>query len=225
MRRKEYLCTEVRSGDSQREENKRTKRESWYKKKGSKTVLFVSSTPGSKLRKLYEEEISKTNIKMKVVERAGPNLKKRLQRSNPFGSQGCGKSDCLVCGNNNTNERKKGMCRRENITYEIECSKCNEIYIGESARNAYARGKEHLSELIKKNPSSVLYRHLTEKHNTPDERDNHTPKFHMRVTNVHKDALSRQLTEAVCINKRPATMNSRHEYNHTRLPRAVLMVT
>ena len=33
-------------------------------------------------------------------------------------------------------------CRKEGITYEIQCEECGDKYVGESARNGYTRGRE-----------------------------------------------------------------------------------
>ena len=47
-------------------------------------------------------------------------------------------TDCMACCERNE-EKENGKCRRDNITYdlyEIQCSKCEMKYIGESARNA-----------------------------------------------------------------------------------------
>ena len=46
----------------------------------------------------------------------------------------------------------KGICRTENVTYEIVCGKgdCDHVYIGESDRNAFCRGRKHLLGLKKR---------------------------------------------------------------------------
>ena len=56
----------------------------------------------------------------------------------------------------------RGNCKRCNITYEIQCTReeCRYLYIGETRRNALARGKEHLKGLEKKEDDSVLVQHI-----------------------------------------------------------------
>ena len=39
------------------------------------------------------------------------------------------------------------VCRRENVTYEIMCVECESRCVGETARNAHTRIREHLSAL------------------------------------------------------------------------------
>ena len=43
--------------------------------------------------------------------------------------------------------------------------RCNERYTGETARNAFTRGREHMSGIIKKSKDSVFHLHNIQKHN------------------------------------------------------------
>ena len=192
----------------------------WFKKGGYETVVFVPATPGSKLKKDYEEEIKKTRIKMKVVERAGPSLKSKLQRSDPFVNRGCRAEVCMVCREGDRG--KKGVCRRENVTYEIKCVECESRYVGETARNAHTRIREHLSALDNKSDDSVMHRHNTEMHQDNTE----PPKWTAKVTGVYPNALTRQVAEAIKIDKIPEHLriNTRREITHNRLPGIQLTV-
>ena len=78
---------------------------------------------------------------VKVVERAGKSVSQKLQKSYPFSKEKCVAKDCFVCLSDG-----KGNCKKENVNYEIECvrQECEYVYIGETARNAYCRGREHL---------------------------------------------------------------------------------
>ena len=72
------------------------------------------------------------------------------------------------------------------------------IYIGESSRNAYCRGKEHLLGLVKKDENSALFRHIVDSH--PESVGDNAPyNYIMNVTGKYKTALTRQLAEAVKI--------------------------
>ena len=199
----------------EREKSRRRKKGNWFKKGGDENVLFIPATPKSELRKRYEQTIKETNIKIKVVERAGRTLKSLLQKSNPFKSDTCkNKEECMLCNNNG-----KGQCRRDNVTYEVQCNECKQPYIGETARNAYSRGLEHNKALIKSDKNSVLHRHATETH------EGRNPGYTMSVTGHHDSALTRQLTEAVKINNHSGPMiNNKQEWLHPCLPRAVLTV-
>ena len=46
--------------------------------------MFVPATPGSVLMKKYKNEVQKSGIKIRIVEKAGISLKQQLQRSDPF---------------------------------------------------------------------------------------------------------------------------------------------
>ena len=47
-------------------------------------MMFVPATPGSVLMKKYKNEVQKSGIKIRIVEKAGISLKQQLQRSDPF---------------------------------------------------------------------------------------------------------------------------------------------
>ena len=54
------------------------------------------------------------------------------------------------------------MCRedekdRVSVTYDIKCGECNDIYMGETSRRAYTRGKEHMKLLAKKKERSAFF--------------------------------------------------------------------
>ena len=90
------------------------------------------------LRKVVQAETNK-EMKFKVIETGGRTVKSLLQRSNPTATAGCTAEDCIAC---RTGERGAGgNCRRNNVTYEIECRICQgedrSVYIGETARNLY----------------------------------------------------------------------------------------
>ena len=143
---------------------------------------------------------------MEVVERAGPSLKTRLQKSNPFGDRSCPDPACTLC-----RDSPNSMCRRNNITYRIECQICKDKYIGETSRNLYTRYREHIVAYENRSKDSVLYRHAIDKHDS-----NQQLPFKAAVTGIHKDALSRQLTEAVEISEANANhlINSKAEFGH-----------
>ena len=94
----------------------------------------------------------------------------------------------------------KGNCLRENINYEIEYTRpgCKYAYQGESARNSYCRGREHLKGLLKRDPDSVFVQHIKEKHNS-DFGDDPCYGFRMSVRETHTSAMIRQVTEAIKI--------------------------
>ena len=118
----------------------------------------------------------------------------------------------MVCKNGN-----KGDCRNENVTYKISCKKCEKIYIGETSKNAFTRGKRHKQQLQNKDKQSVLYRHFKQDH----RRDTQIPEFNMTIMKSHRSALDRQITEAVKINNtdRDKLMNNKTEWGHNKIMR------
>ena len=167
---------------------------------------------------MYEEVITKSGIRIKVVERTGRTLKSQLQTSNPFRDPSCGRDDCLVC-----TTFGQGNCYTESITYKVECAgeDCvKNLYKGESAYNAYTRGREHAGRLAARDVSnSPLWRHCLEQHGGEMQT------FLMSVTGSYRnDAMLRQVTEAVQINnmEENVRMNDRAEWNMTRIPRTVI---
>ena len=69
---------------TERMEQKEVKKKTWYKQGGFDSVLFVPSTPGGKLKRMYNHAIRSSGLRIKVVERTGRTIKSELQRSNPF---------------------------------------------------------------------------------------------------------------------------------------------
>ena len=110
----------------ERMKEKRGRKMNWYNKrkkqdneeerptaKRYKSVLFVQPTYDSALKKRYEEVIERSKCRVKVVERAGENIKQKLQKSYPFDRKICDAKDCFVCGSGG-----KGNCKRKNVCYK-----------------------------------------------------------------------------------------------------------
>ena len=196
----------------QKEERKKKKKESkheWSTKGGFIAPIFVPSSPGGELAKKMKEVVTKEkkgDINFKIVEMGGKTLKRELQRSNPTATPGCGKKDCIGC---RREKGEGGHCHRNNINYEIECRLCKNskptVYIGETSRNLYTRGGEHLQK--RKDEDSFMNRHMMEKH--AGEADD----FAAKVTHSNKDSLTRQIREGVLIRRsKKELMNTKAEW-------------
>ena len=175
----------------ERAQEKRRKRNSWYRKGGFDTVVFVPATPGFQLKSRYIEEIEGAGFKIKVVEQSGVTLKRMLQRSDPFREKECNQLPGLQ------HRWKRALPKyRSGVTYELVCQLCNQKYIGETSRSTYTRGKEHLRALEQRQQSLVMWRHSYEK------LDDSVPGFTMNVTGMFQsDAMLRQISESIQINK------------------------
>ena len=164
---------------------------------------------------MYEDMIGKSRCSVRVVERAGRSICQKLQKSFPFPKSRCVGDECFVCMSEG-----KGNCLRENVNYEIECTRegCEYVYFGESARNCFCRGREHLKGISKRDPESVLVEHVMEMHNSEFECGV-CCGFRMNVREVHTNAMERQLTEAVKIetSERPS-LNRKSGNDVNRLP-------
>ena len=188
----------------------------WFRKDGEATVLFVPPTPNSSLARALREITKNSDVKMRIVERGGTSIKRKLQRSNPFRPENCEREDCLVCQTGG-----KGNCETEGVTYSIECLECGADkregeYRGHTSQNTYTRGRKHLQDLDQKLDGSVLWKHALRKHNGS------VPDYRMNVTGVYgQDTMIRQISEAVRINEKGMAnlMNDKTEWQLNHVPR------
>ena len=175
--------------------------------------MFVPRTPGGELITRLREaelEISKiTGNSVTFVEKNGNMIKGMLIKANQWAGENCGRSNCLVC---HKGQERGGDCRRRNILYQTSCIPCKSIgrasvYYGESARTAFERGLEHLSDFSKNAEESHMWRHVEEEHG-----DGEPVEFEMKVLRGHRSAFTRQIHEAVKIvrNKEKNILNSKN---------------
>ena len=188
-----------------RQKQKHHKKKNWFRGGGHHVPLFVPHTPGSELAKLMRKKEEENNqgrkIRFLVVELGGTKIHHLLWKPNPWGGQKCGEQDCFPCRGN-----RGGNCRKQGVTYTLNCITCQEesntvkvvaAYEGETGRNAYDRGKEHLAHLAKKSEeNSVLWLHSLHHHSGRQDI-----KYSMEVTGSFREPLDRQLTEKINISK------------------------
>ena len=202
---------------SRRKKEKLEKRKSWYKNNGTESVIFVPFTPGGKLKKAYEEEIRKSEFKIKVIEQTGTKLKDILHKKDPFKQDRCDRENCFVCTTGG-----KGNCSRENASYRISCAEecqIKDLYDGETSYNCYTRGGEHLQKYLNNHPKSMLIEHCNIAHN------GRRVGFKMDVTGTyHRDSTKRQIAEGIMIGnaKKSRCMNSKIEWNTPNMPQCVV---
>ena len=113
-------------------------------------------------------------------------------------------------------------CTRESICYVICCNTCKSTnisarYYGESSR---FRGQEHSHGLEKKLEDNPLYKHDVLHHAGVKS------EFTMKVLRQHKTPLARLIQESVEIemSRDDLIMNSKGEYNGSRVPRIKIEV-
>ena len=135
-------------------------------------VLFVDNTKdgglASKLRGILERIQGILGYKIKIVERSGNPLKLLFALSRIGEGGECGREDCVPC--------TLPPCRKRNILYENICTLFNpgvggdnkdsklsppdhppSIYVGESSRSLYERGREHWEAFKNKSEDSHIY--------------------------------------------------------------------
>ena len=190
------------------------KRHSWATKGGCIAPIFIPSTPNSELLKIMREVAeseSEPGLKFKILEKGGKTVQRTVQKSNPTATEGCLSGDCLACKG-----ERAGPCRRSNVLYQFSCNQCPDggqsVYLGETARNLYTRGREHVRNYDRQNSESFMNKHQTEKHAGV------AADFGAKVLKSYKDCLSRQVSEGVHIRRcKNVVLNSKAEWHQPAL--------
>ena len=201
---------------------KQEKRERWYRREPRGTsiregVIIVPPTPGGllakELKRACEEELRGSKISLSVQERGGRQLGQVLGVSVPGANERkhCERPTCFPC-----NTGQVGVCRRTGVGYEITCSKCEQNvskYAGESGRNLFMRGVEHIADCQKKAAEKPLWKHIQDKHQGRMEFQIFE-HFKMTQTGIFFKPQRRKANEGVRISHlNPDTrMNSKDEF-------------
>ena len=94
----------------------------------------------------------------KIIGKGGTSLEQTMRKGNPWKGEKCGRPKSFPCKG-----EKGGDCWREGVCYTLWCAECGEevaAYKGETGRNSYTRGLEHLESLENRNTDkSVLWLH------------------------------------------------------------------
>ena len=113
-------------------------------------------------------------------------------------------------------------CRKPGVGYRIVCTLCGTNgtvaqYQGESGRNLFTRGKEHLREFRGNNSSNCMVIHSRTHHEGSDQFT-----YKMESTGFFRTPLDRQLDESMRLKFSGAdiTMNSGSEWRGVAIPRA-----
>ena len=90
-------------------------------------------------------------------------------------------------------------------------------YEGETGRNGYTRGAEHLSALRLEDEENALWKHCLIAH------DGTKAEFSMTVLKVHRTPMVRQINEAVriIISKAECILNSKSEWHQALMVRVI----
>ena len=212
----------------QKEEAKRKKRNFWKKKKdkggGSdrkeeegkiKMPIFVPYTENEELLRRFKKRAKESGIDVVFIERTGYSIQNQLEKADPFEEDGCERDDCFPCEEEGSGTR----CERRGAGYDIICGTCVEPvarYSGQTGRNSYIRGREHLRGYANKKEGNVLMEHDKEYHGGEGKT-----KFTMKIRRIYgRDNTRRMVNEAAEIEGNDGiVMNSRNEYKQSCLPR------
>ena len=134
-------------------------------------VIIIPPTPNSilakEMKKICAEELKGSNISVAIQERGGRRLAQELGVTVPGKSESknCQRFNCFPCNSGN-----EGVCRKTGAGYQIDCNICGEqgltnIYAGETGKNLFNRGANHINDVEKKRTNSPLWKHIVEKHN------------------------------------------------------------
>ena len=202
------------------------------------SVLFCDFTKDGELagvlRELFRRLEGTLGFGVKVVEHTGPTLKSLFPVTNLWEGMKCTRLDCVTCLQG---AEELEDCKRSSLVYENICRACNPgvgkkgrvgevrsdiptIYVGETSRTMYERGREHWADWRGRRTTSHIAKHQEEVHKGEGE-----PDFILKAVKSYKTALSRQIGEAVRIRRRGgegSILNSKAEFSRCRIPRLVL---
>ena len=82
--------------------------------------MIVDASPEGEIKAIFEEEIAKSNLKIRVIERPGMKHQFITMVTNENKKSKCPPDTCLVC-----DTEKGGNCRSKEVVYEIACKSCN----------------------------------------------------------------------------------------------------
>ena len=157
--------------------------------------------------------------------------------SDPWSNIKCGDKKCIICSNPFNTDFS---CRKRNVCYKTFCLKCAEdagvdqkalksninnqinFYFGETFRDAFTRGCEHVADYYAKSEDSHMYKHIMDVHPDCKPRD---INFGMSVVKKHRSSFERMILEAVLIYRGGQNvLNSRSQYSRCQVPRLSVMV-
>ena len=187
------------------EEVKRKKR--WQR--GSEATMFVQATPNEELKEEIQQCAKKNKIHIRVREKVDCNVRRELQRSNPFREKTCGKESCIVC------QQENGVdCKTRGCVYEMECKDCGRKYRGQTGNSLRERMDQHFDDWKRKESSSPLHRHSQIFHGGKS-----FPVSIKLLKRCFGDPTGRKITEAVLIDKlsNDQPMNGKNEWTYVKL--------
>ena len=165
--------------------------------------MFIERTNNGelarRLRKAEEEMKDTLGDCVKIVEKAGTQVKSLLWKPDPWNGTGCHKKDCPVC----EEEEEKVLCTKKNLVYTSTCILCKmkgkkSIYVGETSRSLGERSQEHWTDYKKedkewRNEEEIGHMKIPQRKENPAEK----ARMILKVRKVCQTALERKVRESV----------------------------
>ena len=126
-------------------------------------MLFFTLT--NAVRDLERSNRQSRSSRIKIVEHSDSTVRDIMTRNYPQDKIDCNDPLCFPCSTSSgTYSTRNISCRRPGVGYRISCLLCKNsgevaAYQGESGRNMYARGKDHLQGLAYGTASNCLVIH------------------------------------------------------------------
>ena len=199
------------------------------------TIMFVPWTKQGKLvgeLKKHEDRISRiTGFRIKFIEEGGTPIWRQFS-TKLRGGEAFGRGGCYTC---RQDDDSKVNCYTRSTVYESSCLLCHPggkkdkmgstmveqgggLYIGETSRSLYERVGEHFEDANKLERESHMVKHWFLHH----QEETKAPKFKFRILGQYRDAMTRQIKEALRVQNRPGNLNSKGEFGGQTIPRLVV---
>ena len=190
-------------------QQKKTKNRWFQKKNDADAVMFVQATKNEQMKNEIQRCADRNKMNLKVIEKIDNNMRKELQRSNPFKSEKCGRATCKIC------ELESGVnCRARGCIYEMQCKECERRYRGQTGVSADERIDQHFDDWKRGLDTCPLHRHSQLYH-----QGKRFPVGVKILKNCFGDPTTRRISEAVLIDELSAdeTMNGKNEWTYIKL--------
>ena len=168
----------------------------WHQMKKDQVLapLILDPTSGDKAKEIKyvcSKFEAVTGMHVAVKERAGQK-NKSISKVEPLKSKTCGRENCFPCTTGG------GNCEKNSSGYRVTCISCqgagiSSTYEGETGRNGYTRGLEHLAALRLEDEENAMWKHCVLQH------DGRQAEFEMQILRTFNSCLDRQVNKAVRI--------------------------
>ena len=163
--------------------------------------MFVQATENEQIKTEIQQAADWNKISPKTIEKVDNNIRKEIQRSDPFKSESCGRKDCTIC------ELESGVnCRARGCIYEMWCKECQRKYRGQTGVSADERIGKHFEDWkrnLETRPFTSAFANLPSR----------------KTISGFGDPTTRRITKSVLIDelKSEQTMNGKSEWTYVKL--------